>query len=119
MKFLLKEITMFIHKYATFVLIDNSAKPEPREITIDTEKVISMGTHQCEEFSDILNEPAHIATWVMEFISGTTLTVKLECPCTDYDEQGNQIDVDTDMAYDYFKKMTTRSTIEVISMIWE
>ena len=40
LKLLLKEIIMFAHKYVTFQSI---TKLEPVEITIDTEKVVSMG----------------------------------------------------------------------------
>ncbi len=110
---------MFAHKYVTFVLIDNNPNPEPVEITINAEMISSLLSRQHKSYSKLLSQEAHITTWTMELLSGSTLIVTLECPCTDTDEQGNQIDVDTDMAYDSFQEAKKRKTIEVSSLIWE
>lgn len=110
---------MFAHEYVTFVLIDNSTEPEPRGVTINTKMLASMGWGQQKKYSELYNQYAHVMTWVLEFTSGSTLTVTLECPFIDTDEQGNEIDIDTDMAYDSFQEAKKRSTIEVTSVVWE
>lgn len=107
---------MFAHKYVTF---QHVAAEEPAELTINTEMISSIGTRQQIQHSKLLNQEVHVASWVIELSSNSVITVKMECPCTDYDEQGNQIDVDVDMAYDYFKELMKHKTIEVVFMCWE